>query len=399
MRRSLAVGLLLVAAAAAAVSLLAWATTDQATPTAPPAGIQDPAPALATRPATVLQSVPFRREPGGPAIRDEFGENDELARVGQQVTDPRGAGRARQRAVGAGLRGGGPERVAGRLLRLAARRKPRQAGARAPRRARLPGDPGPGGALAALPVGPAALRRRRADHDGRAGRLRVRVRGLRRRARVLRRARELEARSSDWPTRTARSGCTRTPPDHGSMPPSRPESRCRPWTWTRGWQAGSTTLPLGPAAAPTTPPAFDPPPPPEAGMPPEAPADSVAWCRGRFVITAWTITAGPERRPPVAGEVQLHRTSGGACAGVGMEGLLTFRIDLAAARPGLDRPARRRPADRPALLEPVHLRPKDPEPGISDGAGLVIRDGTVFDPEVGFPGHSTCPQGQTIGFE
>ena len=79
-------------------------------------------------------------------------------------------------------------------------------------------------------------------------------------------------------------------------------------------------------------------------------------------------------------------------------GRSTFRIDLAQPDPvWIERPG-----------DPLRIIPrfsdrftfvKDPEPGISDGTGLVIRSGTQFDPEVCFPGHSTCPGGRSISFD
>lgn len=397
MRRSLAVGLLLITTVAVAVSLLAWATTDHATPTAPPAGIEDPAPVLATRPATVLQSVPLRREPGGPAIRDEFGENDEMTRVGQQVTV------LEERVVP----GSGPwVRVFVEVdpsawpgdfyawLPIANRGKP----VLEPRD--VPDCPATLDLAALSPLSPSDRLRCAGDEP------------ITMDARVV-----FGSGYAAYDVEPAFFGGRESWKSVVGL--ADPDRAFGMYADTTGpWLDASVApgVPMLPADVdarvtgrfdhPTAracrrtydPPAFDPPPPPEAGMPPEAPADSVAWCRGRFVITAWTITAGPERRPPVAGEVQLHRTSGGACAGVGMEGLLSFRIDLAEpdpvwiARPGDDLRIVPRFSNRFTFA-------KDPEPGISDGAGLVIRDGTVFDPEVGFPGHSTCPQGQTISFE
>ena len=81
-----------------------------------------------------------------------------------------------------------------------------------------------------------------------------------------------------------------------------------------------------------------------------------------------------------------------------MDGPLTFRIDMTQPDPVWIE----RPGDAFRIIPRFSNRfafVRDPEPGICDGAGLVIRDGTEFDPEIGFPGHSTCPGGRTIDFE
>ena len=357
-------------------------------------GHEDPARSARTRPATILQSVPFRERPGGPAIRDEFGENEELARVGQLVTILERAGRARQRPVGARLRGGGSERLAGRLLRLAAGGRRREAGAGAPGRRPTARRTSTWTTLA--PLSP--FDRLRCAGDG----------PITLDARTV-----FDAGYAAYDVTPAWFGGREDPSAVIGL--ALPEEAFGMYpdttgTWLDAVVAPGVPMPPvdvdvrltgrfdHPAAAACRRtaeiPAFDPPPPAGAGLPPEAPADSVAWCRGRFVITGWTITAGPERRPPVPGQVQLHRSPfGGACAGVGMDGPLRFRIDLAQPDPvWIERPG-----------DPLRIIPrfsngfsfvKDPEPGISDGAGLVIRDGTAFDPDVGCPGHSTCPGGR-----
>jgi hypothetical protein len=142
---------------------------------------------------------------------------------------------------------------------------------------------------------------------------------------------------------------------------------------------------------------------PEAGLPPEAAADSVLWCRTRFVITSWTITAGPERRPTGPGLVQLHRppvTEGSttACAGVSMDGPVTLRIDLSQPDPvWIDVPG------SSIRAIPVFGREwtvvLDPRPGISDDAGAVLHDGTQFDPDGPVLGHQVCPRGAVVSID
>ncbi len=398
MRRALVVGLLLVVVGVSAVSMLAWATADRATLTAPPAEDKDPDAALVTRPATILQSVPFHGAPGGPAILDEFGENEELARVGQLVTI------LEERVV--------PGR--GQWVRVFVEVDPNA----------WPGDfyawlPVAANGKPVLEPGDAADCPPDLDLDSLAPLApfdRLRCSGDRP---ITMDARTVfEAGYAAYDVTPAWFGGRGDPlAVIGLADPERAFGMYPDTTgpWLDAVVAPGVPMPPmdvdarvtgrfdHPAAAACRRtagiPAIDPPPPAGAGPPPEAPADSVSWCRGRFVITGWTITAGPERQPPVPGQVQLHRSPfGGVCAGVGMDGPLTFRIDPAQPDPvWIERPG-----------DPLRIIPRfsnrftfvlDPEPGISDGAGLVIRDGTEFDPEIGFPGHSTCPGGRTIDFE
>ena len=91
-------------------SLLAWATADPTPPLLPGRQV----PRRRSRPGPRPFSSRSRSgDARGPAIRDEFGENEELARVGQRVTILGEPGGARKRPVGASLRGGGSERLAG----------------------------------------------------------------------------------------------------------------------------------------------------------------------------------------------------------------------------------------------------------------------------------------------
>lgn len=133
------------------------------------------------------------------------------------------------------------------------------------------------------------------------------------------------------------------------------------------------------------------------GLPPEVSADSVAWCRGRFVVTAWTIVTGPERRPIKAGEIQLHRTlfAGGACAGVGMPPLV-FHVDVSQTDPVWIT------AGGAGHVYPVFSSAftgvTTPESGVADPSGVIIRDGTVVNPDADFAGHSMCPGGRIVSF-
>ena len=134
-----------------------------------------------------------------------------------------------------------------------------------------------------------------------------------------------------------------------------------------------------------------------AGLPDEPPDASVAWCRGQLVLTSWEILLGPEGRPPVAGEVQLHRTSfeGDVCGGVGLPPL-RFRVDAAEADPIWLEPetggqriipvfgAGFRAAFTPDL---VVLGP--------DGQ-IVARDGTPLDPDASLGPYAVCPGGEAV---
>lgn len=135
-----------------------------------------------------------------------------------------------------------------------------------------------------------------------------------------------------------------------------------------------------------------------SGLPDESPEDSVAWCRGRFVITGWTPVAGPERRPVVQGEVQLHRIAGGnACAGVGM-GPLRFRIDPEEADPiWLEQGEAGRGRIIP-LFSPAFHVVTDPVLAVADASGAVIEDGTPVNPDADFHGHFVCPMGDVVSF-
>ena len=130
-------------------------------------------------------------------------------------------------------------------------------------------------------------------------------------------------------------------------------------------------------------------------VPPEAPADSAAWCRTRFIVTAWEVIAGPEGKPPVAGVMQLHRhPASDACAGVGMPPL-TLHIDPASTDPvwitaaGFDAPII-------ASFSGAFTAVTEPEPSIIDGKGLVLTDGMSINPDAILGGHMVCPTGRVV---
>jgi hypothetical protein len=387
---------LVVAAVAIAVGLLVSRLGDGPAPTPAPSDATGPFPI--TRPARVLQSVPLHRAPGGPAILDEFGQNEELARVGQLVTVLEA-----QVVPGSGqwvrvFMEVDPNAWPGDFyawLPVAAGGKPVLELGDAPAcpeeptletlaalspfdRLRCAGDRPKtmdartvfGGGYAAYRVDPAFFGGR---EDTSA------LIGLTRPEKALGMYADT---TGTWLDAVVAPGVP--------MPPVDVDVRL----------TGQFDHPAAAACRRTYDvPAYDPPPPAEAGLPPEAPTDSVAWCRARFVITAWTMTAGPERRPPVEGDVQLHRRAfSGACAGVGMDGPLTFRIDLAQADPVWIQGPRDALRIVPRFSSAFAFV-KDPQPGISDGAGLVIRDGTTFDPDSGLPGHAACTEGGVIDFD
>lgn len=140
-----------------------------------------------------------------------------------------------------------------------------------------------------------------------------------------------------------------------------------------------------------------PPQPPAAGLPDEGVEASRTWCRGQFVLDSWEILLGPEDRPPIPGDVQLHRTAfeGGECGGVGMP-IMRFRMDPAAADPiWLE-------ADgQPWRIIPVFGRgfraAIEPELSVMGPRGEVVaRDGTVLDPDEPLGPYSVCPMGDTV---
>lgn len=136
---------------------------------------------------------------------------------------------------------------------------------------------------------------------------------------------------------------------------------------------------------------------PDQGLPAEGPADTRLWCATQVVLERWEPLLGSEDRPFDATAPQLHRFQPtGICAGVG-SGPMTFHID-------------------PTRLDPVWLEPasggahilawfgpeygvvvNSPDPVIVDGHGqVVVRDGTIVDPDKELAGHFLCYQGSGL---
>jgi hypothetical protein len=75
---------------------------------------------------------------------------------------------------------------------------------------------------------------------------------------------------------------------------------------------------------------------------------------------------------------------------------LVFRIDLGEADPvWIEAGGERRVI--PTFSEAFRFV-RDPEPGIADASGTIIRDGTVVDPDADFLGHAVCPMGSVVSF-
>jgi hypothetical protein len=138
------------------------------------------------------------------------------------------------------------------------------------------------------------------------------------------------------------------------------------------------------------------------GLPVEAAADSVRWCREQFVVTGWQPLLGPEGRPVDPAAPQLHRREFRpppgvlvGCRGVGMPPL-TIRIDPSQVDPVWVEwgPGRRSLAvfsdDFRIALDP---------PRIVGANGVILLDGEVLDPDRGKPGLVICPGGDTISFD
>jgi hypothetical protein len=143
--------------------------------------------------------------------------------------------------------------------------------------------------------------------------------------------------------------------------------------------------------------------PPGSGLPAEAKADSVEWCREQFVVSGWQVLLGPEGRPIERDAPQLLRgwdfnQPPGvqvACGGVGMA-QLTFRIDADRVDPvwidvagGGTSLARFGRGLRLSL---------GPMPAVVGDKGVRLVDREILDPDRGKPGLAICPEGDVIDF-
>ncbi len=138
--------------------------------------------------------------------------------------------------------------------------------------------------------------------------------------------------------------------------------------------------------------------PPTGGPPDEDEAASADWCRGQFVVASWDILLGPEDRPLVEGEVQLHHiemTERSVCGGVGMP-LMRFRMDLSEPDPvwlkaeGWSRRVI-------PVFGPGFRAVTAPELTVVGPRGdAIARDGTPLDPDAALGPYFVCPMGETV---
>ena len=138
--------------------------------------------------------------------------------------------------------------------------------------------------------------------------------------------------------------------------------------------------------------------PPTGGLPDEESDASDTWCRGQFVLLSWEIGLGPEGRPPVAGEVQLHRTTfkGGECGGVGMP-LMRFQMDSTAADPIWLEPEGGEPGRSIPVFGRGFRAVTEPELHVVGPRGdVVARHGTLLNPDEPFGPYEVCPGGETV---
>lgn len=138
--------------------------------------------------------------------------------------------------------------------------------------------------------------------------------------------------------------------------------------------------------------------PPTGGLPDEESDASDTWCRGQFVLLSWEIGLGPEGRPPVAGEVQLHRTTfkGGECGGVGMP-LMRFQMDSTAADPIWLEPEGGEPGRSIPVFGRGFRAVTEPELHVVGPRGdVVARHGTLLNPDEPFGPYEVCPEGETV---
>ena len=140
-----------------------------------------------------------------------------------------------------------------------------------------------------------------------------------------------------------------------------------------------------------------------AGLPTEAPADSIEWCRLQFVVSHWEALLGPEGRPIDLAAPQLHRFAipnvqpgmALACGGVGMPPL-TIRIDLSKVDPvWIQLPGGR--TSIASFDRTFQIVLGDP-PRVAGPNGVVLVDGEVLDPDRGKPGLGLCPEGDVVTF-
>ena len=138
------------------------------------------------------------------------------------------------------------------------------------------------------------------------------------------------------------------------------------------------------------------------GLPAEAGADSVRWCREQFVVTGWQPLLGPEGRPVDPAAPQLHRREFRpppgvlvGCGGVGMPPL-TIRIDPSQVDPVWVESAPRR---RSLAVFSDDFRIALDPPRIEGANGVTLVDGEIVDPDLGKPGLFICPGGDTISFD
>ena len=141
--------------------------------------------------------------------------------------------------------------------------------------------------------------------------------------------------------------------------------------------------------------------PPGAGVPLEAKADSVAWCRQQFVVTDWDVLLGPEGRPIDPAEPQLHRVPAVpadvlvGCGGVGMPPL-TIRIDPSKVDPvWIETPQGGRSI---ATFSRAFRLVVGDVPAVVGPNGVFLVDGEVVDPDRGKPGLDVCPGGSVVSF-
>jgi len=143
--------------------------------------------------------------------------------------------------------------------------------------------------------------------------------------------------------------------------------------------------------------------PPGSGLPTEAMADSVEWCREQFVVSDWEVLLGPEGRPIERDAPQLLRTWSfshpgveTACGGVGMP-QLTFRIDPDRVDPvWIDLPG----GDHSLARFGRGLRlVLGAGPAVVGDNGVRLVDGEIVDPDRAKPGLAVCPEGPVVDFE